>query len=108
MVCLVSLWRLGMQLTGQARALPSIRKAGNVFQVHEETLMLKLPVSQLKKELSWVLAVKITLLIVLWAVFFRHDGTKQQTDVAAVIFAGSEQGRAIAIQKPMEEINNVR
>jgi hypothetical protein len=57
--------------------------------------MIKVPVSPLKKELSWVLAVKIILLFVLWAVFFRHDGKAQKTDVAAVIFAGSEQGRAV-------------
>jgi hypothetical protein len=62
--------------------------------------MYKISISPLKKELSWVLAVKIILLFALWAMFFRHDGKTQQTDVAAVIFAGSEQGRAIFDPKP--------
>jgi hypothetical protein len=62
--------------------------------------MVKPPISPLKKELSWVLAVKIMLLFVLWAVFFRHDGKTQQTDIAAVIFAGSQQGGAITIPNP--------
>ncbi|QFY41783.1 hypothetical protein F6R98_03360 [Candidatus Methylospira mobilis] len=57
--------------------------------------MHKVLISPLKKELSWVIAVKIVLLIVIWALFFHHDGKTQQTDVAAVIFAGSEQGRAV-------------
>lgn len=61
--------------------------------------MDKMHFSPLKKELSWVLAVKMILLLVLWGLCFTHDGKTQQSDVAAVFFAGSEQGKAISDPK---------